>query len=114
MMRKRYLVELGSGVDMHGGDCTKAATRALRDAISHCSMVGLRELAGVTNYLKEVQLEVILSAPDPASIDLDQVRAALPPYEHVDIRAESGGLTVPGNDPITVANAAVIIWVEVP
>ena len=34
-MKKRFLVEFGTGVDLHGGNVTKAAQKALRDAISH-------------------------------------------------------------------------------
>ena len=113
-MKKRYLVEMGSGVDMHGGDSTKAACRALRDAVSHCSMVGLREIAGVTDYHKQVSLEIFIAVPAPESVDEAQVRAALPPlYEQVEIHIEAGGQSVPGSDPIIVANAAVIIRVEV-
>ena len=31
---KRFIVELGMGTDLHGGDVTKAAKRAVRDAVS--------------------------------------------------------------------------------
>ena len=37
-MKKRFLVEFGTGVDLHGGNVTKAAQKALRDAISHCCL----------------------------------------------------------------------------
>ena len=38
---RRYLLEVGTGIDLHGRDETKAAQRAVKDAISHSSMVGL-------------------------------------------------------------------------
>ena len=33
MVLKRFLLQLGSGVDLHGRDYTKAAQRAVEDAI---------------------------------------------------------------------------------
>ena len=30
-MKKRFLVEFGTGVDLHGGNVTKAAQKALRE-----------------------------------------------------------------------------------
>jgi len=41
---RRYLLEVGVGIDLHGEDVTKAAQRAVKDAISHSSMIGLREI----------------------------------------------------------------------
>jgi hypothetical protein len=38
---RRYLLEVGTGIDLHGMDETKAAQRAVKDAISHSSMVGV-------------------------------------------------------------------------
>jgi uncharacterized protein (TIGR02058 family) len=32
---KRYVVEFGYGVDLHGQDVNKAAQKAVKDAISH-------------------------------------------------------------------------------
>ena len=46
MERKRYLIEIGTGVDMHGGDMTGAALKAVKDAMSHCCMAGVREIHG--------------------------------------------------------------------
>ena len=34
MQNKRFVVELGTGADLHGADMTKAAVRAVKDAIS--------------------------------------------------------------------------------
>ncbi|MGD8844363.1 MAG: Lin0512 family protein [Desulfobacteraceae bacterium] len=34
MERKRFIVEIGTGADLHGKDVTKAACRAVKDAIS--------------------------------------------------------------------------------
>lgn len=119
-MKKKYLVELGSGVDMHGGDMTKAAQRALKDAIAHCSMTGLSELAGVTEFLKQISLEVVLGVPQPEALDLAEALKGLPPYEQIDAKVVQGGLLLPNDsltggkgDPITVVNAAITVWVDV-
>ncbi|NLT57562.1 MAG: hypothetical protein GXX99_01195 [Clostridiales bacterium] len=119
-MKKKYVIELGTGVDMHGGDMTKAAQRALRDAVSHGSLAGLRDLAGVTDFLKQVSLEVLLAVPQPEALDVDEAIAGLPPYEQIEVKVVQGGLYLPNEsltggrgDPITVACAAVTVLVEV-
>ena len=35
---KRLILEMGIGTDLYGGDYTKAACRAVRDAIGHSSI----------------------------------------------------------------------------
>ena len=42
---KRFIVELGMGTDLHGGDVTKAAKRAVRDAVSKSCLCGIFEVA---------------------------------------------------------------------
>src|SRR5579875_3123053 len=42
MPATRVILELGSGTDLHGGDYTKAAVRAVEDAIRHSSLSFLR------------------------------------------------------------------------
>ncbi len=41
---KRVILELGTGNDLHGGDYTKAALRAVQDALHHSSLTMLRTL----------------------------------------------------------------------
>ena len=38
MARRRCITEMGMGVDVHGKDATKAAKRAVSDAIRHSSI----------------------------------------------------------------------------
>ena len=38
MSAKACVLEFGMGVDVHGGDATKAACRAVSDAIRHSSL----------------------------------------------------------------------------
>ena len=44
MKAKRVILEMGSGNDLHGGDYTKAAGRAVDDAIHHSSLTFIRTL----------------------------------------------------------------------
>ena len=41
-MAKRIILEMGSGNDLHGGDYTKAALRAVQDALHHSSLSFIR------------------------------------------------------------------------
>ena len=45
MALKRIILEMGHGNDMHGGDYTKAALRAVQDCIHHSSLPFLRTLS---------------------------------------------------------------------
>ena len=40
-MLKRYIVEFGMGADLHGGDVTKAAVKAVKDATSRSCLCGM-------------------------------------------------------------------------
>ena len=44
MALKRIILELGTGNDLHGGDYTKAALRAVQDALHHSSLAFIRTL----------------------------------------------------------------------
>ena len=44
MSLKRMLLEIGMGNDLHGGDYTKAAVRAMQDAMHHSSLSMIRSL----------------------------------------------------------------------
>ena len=44
MALKRIITELGAGADLHGGDMTKAARRAVEDAMRHSSLSLFRGL----------------------------------------------------------------------
>ncbi len=42
MPAKRIILEMGTGNDLHGGDYTKAAVRAVADALHHSSLTFIR------------------------------------------------------------------------
>jgi uncharacterized protein (TIGR02058 family) len=106
---KASVLEFGMGVDVHGRDVTKAACRAVSDAIRHSSLPLLQE---VRERGGKMLVDVTVAVPDPASVNIDIVRRELP-HGEVTVRAVSGGLSVPGADTI-IACAAITVSVDVP
>lgn len=108
---QRWITEMGMGVDVHGGDHTKAARRAVSDALRHSSLSFFGP-AGKTH--DEMHVEVVIGVADPDSIDVDAVAAEVP-YGTVTVTPVKGGLDVAGpggGDPLTIANAAVLVSFE--
>ena len=98
----------GMGVDVHGRDATKAAKRAVSDAIRHSSLGFFRMLGKTAN---DMFVDVTVAVPDPSGVDTAAVAKELP-YGTVNVTAVKGGLEVPaesGSDSIIIANAAVIV-----
>jgi uncharacterized protein (TIGR02058 family) len=113
---RTFVVELGTGVDLHGRDVTAAAVKAVRNAFQHVSLPGLRAVVGLTD-LSKVEIEVRLGAPagvdtlDPSAV------AAIFPFGRARVSVEPGGLVVPGggadpNDVLVMVNAAIYVRVE--
>ena len=75
MAWKRVVVEMGMGTDIRGGDYTKAAVRALRDALWHNSLSVARALGMDAD---DMRVEVIIGVPRPEAVDTAQVLAILP------------------------------------
>ncbi len=114
MAAKRIILEMGSGNDLHGGDYTKAALRAVQDALHHSSLVMLRALK--VNPKTSMFVHVTIGVQQPDKVDLDKVKASLP-HGIVTVQAVKGGLDVadPENhDPAVIASAAVEVKLELP
>jgi uncharacterized protein (TIGR02058 family) len=111
MTLNRYVTEMGMGVDVHGGDYTKAAKRAVADAIRHSSLNFFR----VTNKTPDdMKITVKLGCGDPAAIDRAAVAAELP-YGTATVEPEKGGLDVPsdtGPDLMVIVNAVILVCFE--
>ena len=111
MTLKRVVTEYGTGNDLHGGDYTKAAVRAVEDAIHHSSLSLIRTL-GVD--ARAMQVEVTIGVQQPDRVDVAAVKAALP-HGEVTVRAVKGGLDVPdddGHDAAIIATAAVTVRID--
>lgn len=118
MDKKRFIVEIGTGIDLHGADVTKAACKAVKDAISRASLIGLLEILNIQD-LDTVDVDILVAVPHPAQVDLEKVKAMLPIGKKT-ARAVAGGMIArgicvpafgPDNDEILVANAAVTVFV---
>lgn len=114
-MKQVMFVELGMGADLHGQDVTKAAVRAVRNAIERNSMPGMRAL--VNGDTGKMRVHVRLAVPaDAESLDQEAVRAVFP-YGEVTIEVMAGGMLAPSgifladkndrNEMIYIVNAAV-------
>lgn len=115
-MAKRLLIELGHGIDQHGQDPTKAAQRAVKDAISRSYICGLREIFDMKN-LNDMIVEVEVAVPNPDKVDGEQVLSVIP-FGQKSIEVVEGGMSFPGmvipelgdrTSDILVANAAVVV-----
>src|SRR5258706_13416532 len=72
---KRVALEIGMGTDIRGGDYTKAAVRALKDALWHNSLTVATALGKSSD---DMQVEVLIGVPKPDQVDKAQVLAVLP------------------------------------
>ncbi|HSK39695.1 MAG TPA: Lin0512 family protein [Arenibaculum sp.] len=118
-MKQVMFVELGMGADLHGQSVTKAAVRAVRNAIAHNSMPGMRTLVDGDNSRMKVHVRLAVPA-EAETLDLDAVRDVLP-YGEITFEVVPGGmLTSSGifladkqdrNDMIYIVNAAVEVGV---
>ena len=113
MKGKRVILEMGSGNDLHGGDYTKAAVRAVQDALHHSSLTFIRTL-GVNP--QTMQVEVTIGVQQPEKVDATTVKAVLP-HGPVTVTVVKGGLDVPdeeAKDVAVIASAAVAVRLELP
>ena len=119
MARKRFIVELGTGIDLHGEDVNEAACRAVKDAVSRSCLCGLMEIIQLKDH-DQMEVEVLVASPKPEEIDLERVKAMVPLGRKTALAVPGGmtaqGLCVPQFGPdcerIVVANAAVTVYVN--
>lgn len=119
MGRKRFVIEMGMGIDQHGQEPTVAAARAVRNAIAHNALPGVWEVAGLTDP-NDMIVEVQVAVPYPEQVQTDEVLAVLP-FGRKTLTVEPGGMVVQGraiaslndkNDEMLIAVAAVTVWIE--
>lgn len=111
MSLKRIITEFGTGNDLHGGDYTEAAVRAVEDAIHHSSLVLIRTL-GLDPAA--MQVEVTIGVQRPEAVAIERVKAALP-HGQAAIKIVKGGLDVrddESGDKALVATAAVTVRLD--
>ena len=72
---KRIILEMGMGADLYGEDYTKAACRAVDDAIRHSSLLLFRSL---DLPHEKMQVNVTVGVQSPEQVDVEAVAAKLP------------------------------------
>ena len=119
MNKRRFIIEMGTGVEQHGQEVTKAAVKAVKDAITEVCLIGLRETINLSDR-KDMLLEILIACPHPEEVNTDEVLKALP-FGRKEIKVVDGGMIVKGHyapemgdksDEIIVANAAVTVCVD--
>jgi uncharacterized protein (TIGR02058 family) len=111
MAYKRMVMEVGMGTDLHGADYTKAAVRALKDALWHNSLT-IAPAFGLDR--EQMKIEVSIGVAKPEQVDTEVVKAVLP-YGQATVKAVEGGLDILsdcGTKVTVVANAAVVVFLN--
>ena len=111
-MMKRIILEMGTGNDLYGEDYTKAACRAIEDAIRHSSLILFRSL-GFDHA--DMQVQVTIGAQHPEKVDAELVAQKLP-RGTASVRVVKGGLNVVDSDNnscTVVATAAIEAWLHI-
>jgi len=109
---KRIILEMGMGNDLYGEDYTKAACRAVEDAIRHSSLILFRSL-GFDHA--DMQVKVTIGVQQPHRVDTPMVAQKLPRGK-AEVTAVKGGLNVVDADNNTcsvVATAAVEAYLNI-
>ena len=112
MAKKRMVMELGMGSSLQSQDYTRAACRAVADALWHNSL-SVADAFGIDRAAMIDEVEIGVQQPD--KVDLDEVAKGLP-YGQVTVRAVHGGLDVPkpdGNGMTVIANAAIVVYLDI-
>ncbi|MBT3333757.1 MAG: hypothetical protein HOK21_22495 [Rhodospirillaceae bacterium] len=114
MTKKRVILEMGAGNDLHGGNYTKAALRAVDDALHHSSLSMIRTLN--VDPATGMFVDVTIGVQEPDKVDKAAIQAALP-YGTVTVNVVKGGLDVPDEaigDVAVIASAAIVVNLDLP
>ena len=109
---KRIILEMGTGNDLYGEDYTKAACRAVDDALHHSSLILFRSL-GFDHADMDVRVTIAVQSPE--KVDQAIVAAKLP-RGNATVQVVKGGLDVTDNVHNTksvIATAAVEAYLDI-
>ncbi|TQV83970.1 hypothetical protein FKG95_04175 [Denitrobaculum tricleocarpae] len=110
---KRLILEMGTGNDLYGEDYTKAAVRAVQDALHHSSLTLFRSLKLQHD---DMQVTVNIGVQKPEQVDAEEIKKQIP-FGRVTVQAVKGGLNVPDpeNDILSVvATAGIEAHIDIP
>jgi uncharacterized protein (TIGR02058 family) len=117
---KRFILEFGMGLDQHGQDPTRAAVKAVKDAVARSCLAGLLEIVRLKD-VNEMQVEIHIACPHSERVNREAVLDALP-FGKKELILEDGGMITQGlfqpelgdlTDETYIANAAITVWVDV-
>ena len=112
MTMKRVMTEIGMGTDIRGTDYTKAAVRALRDALWHNSLSVANALGKETDSMF---VDVYIGVPKPERVNKEEVLAVLP-HGTGTVTVMEGGLEIvneAGTGSTVIANAAAVVRLDI-
>ncbi len=120
MAEKRYITQVGMGVDLHGQDVTQAACRAVRNAIANNCLCGISQVLDTDRPEEKMHVRVEVACPRPNDLLKDSVLAVIP-FGKKTIEVKEGGMVSNGilsprlgdkTAEIIIANAAVTVSVD--
>jgi uncharacterized protein (TIGR02058 family) len=106
------MTEIGMGTDIRGADPTKAAVRALRDALWHNS---LNVAAALGKDTDSMFVEIHIGVPKPERVNKEEVLAVLP-HGTGSVTIVEGGLEIvndAGTGSTMIAHAAAVVRLDV-
>ena len=113
MALQRIILEMGTGNDLYGEDYTKAANRAVQDALHHSSISLFRSLDIDS---ESMQVTVTVGVQHPDKVDTAAVAATLP-HGEITVNAVKGGMNlldeVTGRTTV-IATVGVEAWLDIP
>ncbi|SHI91535.1 conserved hypothetical protein [Dethiosulfatibacter aminovorans DSM 17477] len=85
------------GIDIHGQSVTKAAQKAVKDAVSKSCLCGLEEILGYSfkEMNEKVVLKITVAVTRPEDVDTKELEQLLPVGEK-EFTVVKGGLTISG------------------
>jgi uncharacterized protein (TIGR02058 family) len=113
MAMQRMVLQIGMGTDIRGGEPTKAAVRALRDALWHHSLT-ITHALGVD--VDSMRVKVTIGVPHPEQVDHAAVLAVLP-HGTGEVQVVEGGLEIAneaGTGVTLIAQAAAEVFLDLP
>lgn len=112
MALTRMVVEMGMGTDLQGSDYTKAAIRAVKDALWHNSLT-IAPAFGIDKELMKIELAIGVAKPN--EVDIEKLKAVFP-YGSINVSVVEGGLDIPspcGTKTTVIANAAATVFLDI-
>ena len=110
---KRMVMELGMGTDIRGGNYTKAAVRAVENAVRQNS---LTVAAAFGQSGEDMHVKIVIGAQKPELVEKAVVADVLP-YGTREVEVVAGGMDTPKDDGTSgtiMVNAALLVYLDLP